>query len=59
LRELIAAHLTGGQGSGLAQGARGLTLRMLTRARAHPLLSGVARAIPQHWQRRVKNWLLE
>jgi GT2 family glycosyltransferase/2-polyprenyl-3-methyl-5-hydroxy-6-metoxy-1,4-benzoquinol methylase len=58
LRGLIAAHLMQSDG-GMAQEARSITLRALTRARAHPLLSDVVRAIPQHWQRRVKNWLLK
>ena len=58
LRGLITAHLVQPD-SGMAQGMRLVALRVLTRARAHPLLSGVARAIPQHWQKRVKNWLLQ
>jgi hypothetical protein len=59
LRNLIAAHLAYGQGDSMTQGVRSITLRALTRARAHPLLAGVARAIPHHWQKRVKNWLLK
>ncbi|MDR2990786.1 MAG: methyltransferase domain-containing protein [Burkholderiaceae bacterium] len=59
LRALIAAHLTGSQDTGVAQSARGFTLRTLARARAHPLLTGVACAIPQHWRTRVKSWLLK
>ena len=37
--------------------ARSSTLDTLVYMRSLPLLSGVARAIPTHWQRRVKNWL--
>jgi len=58
LRALMAAHPVE-PGSGIALGARGLALRVLVRARAHPLLAGVARAIPQYWQTRVKSWLLK
>ena len=38
-------------------GARSLLLSGVIRLRSHPLLRGVARRIPQHWQTRVKNWL--
>jgi len=58
LRTLIAVHPVQ-PGNSMVLGARGLALRVLTRARAHPLLAGVARAIPQHWQTRVKSWLLK
>ncbi len=37
--------------------ARSGTLDALILMRSLPLLSGVARAIPTHWQRRIKNWL--
>lgn len=40
-----------------ASGARSLLLSGVVRLRSHPLLRGVARRIPQHWQTRVKNWL--
>ena len=57
-RATLATHLPGpGEGS-LSPGAGGgPLLRALARLRALPLLSGVARAVPAHWQRRVKNWL--
>ncbi|MDO5087353.1 MAG: methyltransferase domain-containing protein [Comamonadaceae bacterium] len=56
-RTLLSAHLPApGEGSAAA-GARGLALRLLVRLRSLPLLSGVARVIPLHWQTRVKNWL--
>ena len=32
-------------------------LGALVYLRSLPLLRGVARAVPAHWQRRVKNWL--
>lgn len=37
--------------------ARSSALVALVYLRSLPLLRGVARAIPAHWQRRVKNWL--
>jgi len=37
--------------------ARAQALGLLARLRAHPLLRPLARRIPPHWQRRVKNWL--
>jgi hypothetical protein len=58
LRGLRAAHVTNAQG-GMVRGARGVALRVLIRARTHRLLAGLVRAVPHHWQRRVKNWLLE
>ena len=40
-----------------AGGAKGQALSALARLRALPVLAPVARAIPQHWQTRVKSWL--
>ena len=40
-----------------ATGTRSLLLLCVVHLRSHPLLRGVARRIPQHWQTRVKNWL--
>jgi GT2 family glycosyltransferase/glycosyltransferase involved in cell wall biosynthesis len=57
LHALLAAHPVQPDSSA-ALGARGLVLRALVRARAHPLLAGVVRAIPRHWQTQAKNWLL-
>lgn len=37
--------------------ASSLALSTLVRLRSMPLLRGLARHIPAHWQRRVKNWL--
>lgn len=37
--------------------ASSLALTTLMRLRSMPLLRGLARRIPAHWQRRVKNWL--
>ena len=42
---------------GLASGAKGAALGALARLRALPLLAPLARAIPAHWQTRVKSWL--
>jgi len=58
LRNLIAAHQPT-KDEGMAHNARGLTLRLLTRARAWPPLARVARDIPQQWQTRIKSWLLK
>ena len=41
------------------QRTRQAALQRLTVWRSAPLLRPVARAIPQQWQRRVKNWLLK
>ena len=54
--ELLAAHLPA-PANGLAHGAKGRALGLLTRLRGLPVLSPVARAIPPHWQTRVKSWL--
>lgn len=40
-----------------ANAAKGVLLETVVRLRSHPLLRGVARRIPLHWQRRVKSWL--
>ncbi len=37
--------------------ARGVMLNGLAHLRSMPVLRGIARAIPPHWQRKVKNWL--
>ena len=56
-RATVAAHLPGpGEGS-LAAGSSSPLVQALARLRALPVLSSVARAVPAHWQRRVKNWL--
>lgn len=39
--------------------ARSGILALLVRLRSLPLLRGIARHIPQHWQTRVKNWLVQ
>jgi hypothetical protein len=54
---IVSTHFRSRTEGAIAQNARGFTLRVLARARSHPMLSGVARVIPEHWQRRVKNWL--
>lgn len=41
-----------------ATAARSLLLSAVVRLRSLPLLRGVAQRVPQHWQTRVKNWLL-
>ena len=54
----LAAHLPGpGEGTLAAAGGGGPLVAALARLRSLPVLSGVARAVPAHWQRRVKNWL--
>lgn len=52
-QNFLQAHLLHGQ----RLGRRSLLLSGVVRLRSHPLLRGVARRIPQHWQTRVKNWL--
>ena len=42
---------------GATAGARSALLTGVVWLRSLPVLSGVARRIPQHWQRRVKSWL--
>ena len=39
-------------------GTKSLLLSAVVRLRSLPLLRGVAQRVPQHWQTRVKNWLL-
>ena len=57
-RATLAAHLPGpGEGTLAAAGGGGPLVAALARLRSLPVLSGVARAVPAHWQRRVKNWL--
>lgn len=41
-----------------AIGTKSLLLSAVVRLRSLPLLRGVAQRVPQHWQTRVKNWLL-
>lgn len=53
-REFLEAHRAP---VATGEGARSLLLSGVVRLRSHPLLRGVARRIPQHWQTRVKNWL--
>ena len=53
--DFITAHLPPPDSQ--ATGTRGQALGLLARLRAHPLLAPLARAIPQHWQTRVKTWL--
>lgn len=38
-------------------GGKSLLLTGILRLRSHPLLRGLARRVPQHWQTRIKNWL--
>ena len=38
-------------------GTKSLLLTGVLRLRSHPLLRGLAKRVPQHWQTRVKNWL--
>lgn len=40
-----------------AHAASSLALATLVRLRSLPILRGLAKRIPAHWQRRVKNWL--
>ena len=52
--EFLQAHLPT---QTAIQETRSSALQMLVWLRSLPLLRGVARAIPRHWQTRVKNWL--
>jgi GT2 family glycosyltransferase len=45
--------------AGLSAEARSRALTLLARLRALPMLRGLARSIPPHWQRRVKDWLVK
>ncbi|RID98619.1 methyltransferase domain-containing protein [Simplicispira hankyongi] len=51
----LDAHRVRSQGA--AAGARSAVLMGVVWLRSLPVLRGVARRIPQHWQTRVKNWL--
>ena len=51
----LGAHRPRSQGA--AAGARSAVLTGVVWLRSLPVLRGVARRIPQHWQTRVKNWL--
>jgi O-antigen biosynthesis protein len=51
----IRAHLPQATAT---QQARSRAVNVLARLRSLPLLRGVARRIPKHWQMRVKSWLL-
>ena len=53
-QDFLQAHLPP---TASASGARSQLLSGVVRLRSHPLLRGVARRIPQHWQTRIKNWL--
>ncbi|MDR1969711.1 MAG: glycosyltransferase, partial [Burkholderiaceae bacterium] len=44
---------------GIVTGAKGSALGLLARLRTQPLLRPLARAIPAHWQTRMKNWLVK
>ena len=52
---LLLAHQTHPNAS--APGPRSKTLRLLAWLRSLPLLAPLSRAIPAHWQTRVKSWL--
>ena len=52
--EFLQAHLPT---QTAIQETRSSALQMLVWLRSLPLLRGVARAIPRHWQTKVKNWL--
>ena len=52
---LLLAHQT--HPSASAPGPRSKTLRLLAWLRSLPLLAPLTRAIPAHWQTRVKSWL--
>ena len=57
--EFLERHRPG-QATGLAAQKKGLkqaALSSLVRLRSSRALSGIARAIPLQWQRRVKGWL--
>lgn len=43
--------------AGTTHSTKSLLLSGVVRLRSHPLLRGVARRIPGHWQRSIKNWL--
>ncbi len=53
--EFLQAHRPRSQGA--AAGARSAVLTGVVWLRSLPVLSGVVRRIPQHWQTRVKSWL--
>lgn len=53
-QDFLQAHLPP---TASATGTRSLLLSGVVRLRSHPLLRGVARRIPQHWQTRFKSWL--
>ena len=53
--QFLDAHRARSQGA--VAGARSALLMGVVWLRSLPLLSGVARRIPQHWQTRVKSWL--
>lgn len=52
--DFLQAHLPAQTAS---QETRSRALQVLVWLRSLPLLRGVARAIPRHWQTQVKNWL--
>ena len=55
---VLQAHLPA-QGAAHGHGPRAAALRLLVWLRGLPLLAGLARAIPPHWQTRVKSWLVK
>lgn len=57
LQPLPAAFLATHRLQREAHAASSMALAALARLRSMPILRGVARRIPAHWQRRVKNWL--
>ena len=57
LQPLAAAFLATHRLQRQDHAARSGALILLAHLRSLPLLRGVARRIPAHWQRRVKNWL--
>ncbi|MDR0224929.1 MAG: methyltransferase domain-containing protein [Burkholderiaceae bacterium] len=57
LQPLDAAFLAAHRLQRQDHAARSAALTTLARLRSLPVLRGVARRIPAHWQRRVKNWL--
>ncbi|RYF31850.1 MAG: methyltransferase domain-containing protein [Comamonadaceae bacterium] len=52
-QEFLAEHRV----KSVTAGTKSLLLTGVLRLRSHPLLRGVAKRVPQHWQTRVKNWL--
>lgn len=55
-RAVLEAHLPA---TGQASGPRSAALRLLAWLRSLPVLSSLARAVPPHWQSRIKSWLVK